>query len=135
MLLKFIYKLTSVNLALSSTKDLHFLKAWHLGFWVPFSSTFPKKQYPKRSKGVHTTSKVLFNRFLKRAAGRGVGKGDFFHHFTVYVQGIKKHQGRHGLGRAGAPHLKINKIEKRLVLIILVIVFKHKINIKKYMFV
>ena len=31
--------------------------------------------------------------------------------------------------------LKINKIEKRLVLIILVIVFTHKIKIKKYMFV
>ena len=77
----------------------------------------------------------VFNRFLKRAAGRGVGKGDFFHHFTVHVQGIKKHQGRHGLGCAGAPHLKTNKIEKRLVLILLVIVFKHKIKIKKYMFV
>ena len=31
--------------------------------------------------------------------------------------------------------LKISKIEKRLVVIILVIVFKHKIKLKKYMFV
>ena len=35
----------------------------------------------------------------------------------------------------GNVHLKISKIEKMLVLIILVIVFKHKIKLKKYMFV
>ena len=33
------------------------------------------------------------------------------------------------------PYLKINKIEKRLVLNILVIVFKHQIKKKKYVFV
>ena len=38
-------------------------------------------------------------------------------------------------GTRHCTYLKINKIEKRLVLIILVIVFKHNINIKKYMFV
>ena len=33
------------------------------------------------------------------------------------------------------PGVNINKIEKRLVLIILVLVFKHTIKINKYMFV
>ena len=37
-----------------------------------------------------------------------------------------------GVATSGA---RINQIEKRLVLIILVIVFKHKINIKKYILV
>ena len=38
----------------------------------------------------------------------------------------------HNLAKA---HLEINQIEKRLVLIILVIVFTHEIKIKKYILV
>jgi hypothetical protein len=53
---------------------------------------------------------------------------------AIFVQtnGVRAHRGRLRLNkdvRDQGIHLKINKIEKRLVLILLVIVFKHKIKI------
>ena len=53
---------------------------------------------------------------------------------AVFVQtnGVRAHRGRLRLNkdvRDQGIHLKINKIEKRLVLILLVLVFKHKTKI------
>ena len=55
--------------------------------------------------------------------------------FRLVLHGLRVERPCGQPGRQCVRYLKISKIEKMLVLIILVIVFKHKIKLKKYMFV
>ena len=72
---------------------------------------------------------------------RFVGFGRFvcFGAFVLFGFGVVRWGGHGGTGRgtvgAGGRVVPESKIEKRLVLIILVIVFKHQIKIKKYILV